>query len=454
MTQSQSHAAGPAADGYRTFLKIWLGQLVSTIGSGLTGFVLGVWVLQQTGSATQFALIAAATSIPGILMLPFAGAFVDRLDRRKVMLAADTVAALTTGILAVLYATGALQVWHIWLMSAIASVAGSFQHPAYSAIIPLLVPRERLAKVNGLVQTGQALAVFSPVIAGALIGVVGVSGVIFIDLATFVFAAGMLLLVRVPRPQASAAGAKARGSIWREAAYGWTYLRERSPLLWLVGLFALFNFFMAMVSVLILPLILSFTSVGVASVLYAAGGCGMVAGGLLMSAWGGPKRKIEGALGFMALAGVFLFLHGLTPSVWLIAVVAPAFLSTMPVISGCSTAILQMRVPGDVLGRVFATVGMLARISAPVAYFLAGPLADRVFGPAMQPGGALAGSVGTLIGTGPGRGIALIFMICGVALTLAAALGWMNPHLRRVEDPEAEPLEAAPAPAEAEAVPA
>ncbi|HEX2202784.1 MAG TPA: MFS transporter [Longimicrobium sp.] len=451
MTQPQH--AGPPADGYRTFLKIWLGQLVSTIGSGLTGFVLGVWVLQETGSTTQFALIAAATSIPGILMLPFAGAVVDRFDRRKVMLFADVVAALCTLTLALLFARGTLEVWHIWITSAISSAASSFQHPAYSSIIPLLVPRERLGKVNGLVQTGQSLAIFSPVIAGALIGIVGVPGVIAIDLATFAFAAGMLLLVRVPRPVASAAGAQAKGSIWREAAYGWTYLRARGPLLWLVGLFGLYNFFVAMVSVLILPLILSFTSVQVASVLYAAGGCGMVAGGLVMSSWGGPKRKIDGVLGFMALGGLFLFLHGLAPSPWLIAAMAPAFLSTVPVISASATAILQMRVPGDVLGRVFATVGMLSRMSAPVAYFLAGPLADRVFGPMMRPGGALAGSLGAWIGTGQGRGIAVIFMICGVALAAASLAGWLNPHLRRVEDPEAEPL-AAPAPAEAEAVPA
>jgi DHA3 family macrolide efflux protein-like MFS transporter len=436
------------AGGLRAFFVIWLGQVVSTVGSSLTGFVLGVWVYQQTGSATQFALIAACASVPSILLAPLAGALVDRHDRRWVMIASDFGAALSTLVLALLWSGGALQVWHIWAATAFAAACNAFQTPAYTASLSLLVPREHLARANGLAQTGSALGIIAPVIAAGLVATVGVSGVITIDLATFGFAMLTLAIVRIPRPETSAAGAKAKGSLRREASFGWSYLRERRPLMWLTVLFAVFNFFIAVAGVLVQPLILSFSSVGSLGWLMFAGGSGMLAGSLTMGAWGGPKRRIHGVLGFVILGGLALFAHGLAPSPWLIAVLAPAFLFTIPVVAGSFMAILQTQTPPDVQGRVFATVRMLSMVSVPAAYFLAGPLADGVFEPAMSAGGALSGSVGRWIGTGDGRGIALMFMVSGLVLAATAAVAYASPHIRGVEDqapapaPAAEPVAA------------
>lgn len=432
------------ATGLRAFFVIWLGQVVSTVGSSLTGFVLGVWVYQQTGSATQFALIAACATLPSILLSPIAGALVDRHDRRVVMIVADFGAALSTLVLAVLWSAGALQVWHIWAASAFAASCNAFQTPAYTASLSLLVPKEHLARANGLAQTGQALGIIAPVLAAGLVATVGVSGVITIDLATFAFAMLTLAVVRIPRPETSAAGARARGSLWKEASFGWGYLRERRTLMWLTVLFAVFNFFIALAGVLIQPLILSFASVGSLGWLMFAGGSGMLAGSLAMGAWGGPRRRIHGVLGFLVLGGLALFAHGLAPEPWLIAVLAPAFLFTIPVVAGSFTAILQTRTPPDVQGRVYATVRMLSLLSVPAAYFLAGPLADNVFEPAMAPGGVLAGSVGRWIGTGDGRGIALMFIVSGLVLAVTAALAYGSPRIRGVEDeapaPAAEPV--------------
>jgi hypothetical protein len=429
--------------GLRTFFIIWLGQVVSTVGSSLTGFVLGVWVYQETGSATQFALIAACATLPSIVLAPLAGALVDRHDRRMVMIAADFGAALSTVALALLWSAGALQVWHIWAATAFAATCNAFQNPAYSASLTLLVPKEQLGRANGLVQTGQSLGIISPVIAAGLVAAVGVGGVMAIDLATFAFAVIALAFVRIPRPEVSAAGAAARGSLRREAGYGWTYLRERPGLMWLTTLFAFFNFFIGMVSVLVQPLILSFSSVGALGWLMFAGGSGMLAGSLAMGAWGGPKRRIRGMLGFVVLAGLVLAAHGLTPSPWLIAVVAPAFLFTIPIVGATFTVILQTRTPPDVQGRVFSTVRMLSLITLPLSYFLAGPLADGVFEPAMAPGGALAGTVGALIGTGEGRGIALMFMISGLVLAATAVLAYGSAQIRGLEEEPVVPAEAA-----------
>ncbi len=433
----------------RTFLIVWIGQIVSTVGSSLTGFVLGVWVYQQTGSATQFALIALAATVPSILLAPIAGALVDRHDRRTVMILADFGAAASTVVLALLYSADALQVWHIWAATGFTAICGAFQGPAYGASLSMLVPPEHRARANGLMQTGQALAIIAPVLAAGLVATIGVGGVIAIDLCTFAFAVLTLFIVRIPRPEVSAAGRAAKGSLRREAAYGWEYLRARSGLFWLTVLFAFFNFFISISAVLVQPLILSFSSVVSLGWLMMAGGSGMLAGSLVMGAWGGPKRRINGVLGFVILGGLAMFMHGLAPSPWLIAVMAPAFLFTIPFVGGSFTAILQGRVPPDVQGRVFATVRMLGSIATPVAYILAGPLADRVFEPAMAPGGALAGVLGPVIGTGEGRGIAVMFMLSGLVLAAGALAAWGNAAIRSVEHPEA--VEPAPAPVPAPA---
>lgn len=433
----------------RTFLIVWLGQIVSTVGSSLTGFVLGVWVYQQTGSATQFALIAFCATVPSIVLAPIAGALVDRHDRRMVMIVADFGAAACTVVLALLYAAGALEVWHIWAATGVSSICGAFQGPAYGASLSMLVPPEHRARANGLMQTGQALAIIAPVVAAGLVASIGVGGVIAIDLATFAFAVTTLFIVRIPRPEASAAGLAARGTLRREAAFGWQYLRARPGLFWVTLLFAFFNFFISISAVLVQPLILSFSSVVSLGWLMMAGGSGMLAGSLVMGAWGGPKQRINGVLGFVILGGIALFMHGLAPSPWLIAVMAPAFLFTIPIVGGSFTAILQGRVPPDVQGRVFATVRMLGSIATPLAYFLAGPMADRVFEPAMAPGGALAGVLGPWIGTGDGRGIAVMFMLSGLMLGAGAALAWGNPAIRGVEHEEVPDPALAPAAASA-----
>lgn len=440
-----------APTGLRAFFIIWLGQVVSTVGSSLTGFVLGVWVYQQTGSATQFALIGACATVPAILLAPVAGALVDRHDRRKVMIVADFGAALSTVALALLWSAGTLEVWHIWTATLFAAACNAFQTPAYTASLSLLVPREHLARANGLGQAGQALGIISPVIAAGLVASIGVSGVIVIDLVTFAFAVVTLFVVRIPRPEVSAAGAAARGSLRREAAYGWEYLRRRPALMWLTVLFAFFNFFISMSAVLVQPLILSFATVGGLGWLMMAGGSGMLAGGLVMGAWGGPRRRIHGVLGFVVLGGLFLFAHGLAPSPWLIAVVAPAFLFTVPIVGSSFTAILQTRTPPDVQGRVFATVRMLAMIAMPLSYFLAGPLADQVFEPAMAPGGVLAGVLGGWIGTGAGRGIAVMFMVSGLVLAVSALAAYGSPQIRAVEDEAPVPVPDAAEPAAAAA---
>ena len=435
MEATPTKPARPITKNMRTFFVIWSGQLVSTIGSGLTGFALGVWIYQETGSVTLFAMNMLAFAIPNLLVSPFAGAMVDRYDRRWVMILSDTGAGLATLSIAILYMTGNLQVWNIILATAFNSAFSTFQWPAYSAVTTLLVPKDQLGRAGGMVQIGEAMSqLLAPAAAGALFVTVGLGGVIVIDFVTYFFAVLTLLVVRVPSPERSEAGKEGQGSIWKEALYGWTYISARAGLLGLLLVFAAFNFVSGLMMPLIMPMILDMTSVAMLGYLVSIVGVGMLAGTLVMSAWGGPKRRIHGVLGFLMLSGFFTSMLGISPLIPVMAVAGFFLMFTMPIINGSSQAIWQSKVDPDVQGRVFSVRRMIAWSMTPLAYIVAGPLADRVFKPLLMEGGALADSIGLLIGVGPGRGTGLMFMVVGALSIVVAALGYLNPHVRNVED--------------------
>lgn len=436
--------------GLRDFLLIWVGQLVSGVGSRLTSFALGIWVYQTTGSTTRFALIFVAMAVPALLISPIAGALVDRWDRRRTMIVCDAVSALTMFALALLYATDTLALWHVYAGVGISAMANAFLQPAYAASIPLLASQEQLTRVNGLVQTGFAIAqVGGPLLAGVLVSTISMQGVLIVDALTFVIGVVALLFARVPRPARSEG---AEQGLWQEAATGFRYVRDRGGLLGLLLVFGATNFLFGIASIAITPLVLSFADAALLGVQMAVGGCGLLLGGLAMSTWGGPRRRIHGVLGFSLAAGVLLAVHGLAPSFALVLVAGFGFFLTLPVLNASNAALWQSKVPADLQGRCFAIQRVLSEAAMPLGYCLAGPLAERVFEPLMAPGGALAGSVGAWIGVGPGRGLGLMFIVLGVLMTLVAASAYAVRAIRRIEDeiPDA-PILAAGVPAEVSA---
>lgn len=439
------------ANGWRTFVVVWLGQVVSMFGSGLTAFAMGVWVYQSTGSVTLFTLIALSATLPGILLAPIAGALVDRWDRRWTMILADTGAALATGILVVLLVADRLAVWHVYFVVALISLAGTFQNPAFGASIPLLVPRKQLGRVGGMMEFGiSASEILAPLLAGVLLVRIQVAGVIAVDLATFLFAALLLLFVSIPRPPRSEAAQAVQGSLLREAGYGWRYIRERPGLLTLLLYFTAMNFLVPMAMVLSTPLVLGFAEADGLGLALAIGSAGAVVGSLVMSAWGGPQRRIYGILGMAPVLVAGLLIAGLRPSVFLVGAGLFLIFFAIPITNASSQAIWQTKVAPDVQGRVFAMRRMIAQISAPAAFLIAGPLAEKVFQPLLAPGGALAASLGTMLGTGPTRGIGLLFITMAALFALVALFAFSFPRLRRLEDevPDAIPDVPAPPPPE------
>jgi DHA3 family macrolide efflux protein-like MFS transporter len=426
--------ARPERYGMAAFGVVWAGQVVSGMGSNLTGFALAVWVYQQTGSTTRFALIALVTVLPGILLAPIAGALVDRWDRRRAMILADGGAAAATLALALLVWCGRLALWHIYLLLAAISLFGAWRWPAFSAATTSLVPDRHRGRASGMMELGDAAAeIVAPLLAGALVVRIGRQGVLLIDFATYLFAMAALLAVRIPRPAATVEGSAAGGSLLREARSGWLFIRRRPGLLALLVLFASTNLGLGMVQVLLSPMVLAFASPAVLGQVLAVAACGMLAGSLVMSLWGGPRRRIAGILGFLLVQGLVLPLGGLRASAPLIAAGAFVFLFASPIASGCSQALWQSKVALDLQGRVFALRRMIAWSTFPLACLLAGPLADRVFEPLLAPGGPLAGSVGRLIGVGKGRGIALLFIVLGLLVLLMVAAAWHYPRLARLE---------------------
>jgi MFS transporter, DHA3 family, macrolide efflux protein len=419
----------------KTFLIIWLGQTVSIIGSGLTSFALGVWIFQETGRATPFALTVLFGTLPRVLLSPVAGSFADRKNRRWLMILSDSGAALITLMLVFLVLGGRLEIWHIYLGALISSTFGAFQEPAYIASIVMLVPKKDLTRANGLVQMSQALeALVAPVLAGLLFVVVGLKGIFLIDFASFFFATGALLLVRIPQLKAGSMDSPGRPSVWRDAKFGWSYLRARPGLFWLLIYFAGVNFLMNFAMVLSSPLVLSFSSPQVLGVVQTAVGVGMLAGSLTISAWGGPKRRLAGLFAFISLAALGLGLAGLRPSPFLIGAGLGLLTFCIPMGSGISQAIFQSKIAPAVQGRVFAIRIAISRSIMPLAFLLAGPLADHVFQPLMSPGGVLADSaLSAIVGIGPGRGIGLMFVISSLMLLSISVFAYNQPRIRLLE---------------------
>jgi DHA3 family macrolide efflux protein-like MFS transporter len=431
----------------RTFLVIWAGQLMSLIGSGLTGFALSVWMFEQTGQATPIALNALFFNLPRVLLSPIAGSAADRYNRRLILILADTGAALSTLAIALILFSGNLQVWHIYLTTAISSSFGAFQEPTYRASITMLVPKAHLARAGGIQQVGFAIqSILTPGIAGLLYLAVGLGGVILVDFVTFFFAIGALLATRIPQPKRSSGDeGGGRPSMWRDASYGWRYLRQRPGLFGLLSYYAVVNFFLSLAGVLIIPLVLTIGTAADVGLVQMAGGAAMLIGGLVMGVWGGPRRRlIWGVVGAIAMSGLGYLMVGLSSATLIIGASQFVILFFIPISAALSEAVWQKKVAPDVQGRVFAIRAMVAFMIIPLANLVAGPLADRVFEPLFADGGPMESTlVGDVVGTGPGRGIAMIFVVSAASLWIASAYAFANPRVRGLETeiPDAVPDE-------------
>jgi len=354
------------------------------------------------------------------------------------MIIADVGAAFSTLIVVALLFTDRLEIWHIYLTTVISASFGTFQEPAYRASVTMIVPKKDLVRAGGLQQVGFAVqSILTPVIASVLYVAIGLRGVILIDFATFFFAVGALIFVHIPQPKlVTLIDQGKKPSMWGDATFGWKYVSRRPGLFGLLWYYALVNFFLSLSGVLTVPLVLSFGTPTDMGLVQMARGVAMLIGGVIMSAWGGPKKKlIWGVISTIALSGFGYFIMGLQPLTWLTSVGSFVILFFIPFSSAFSQAVWQIKVPPDIQGRVFAVRAMIASSITPISNLLAGPLADRLFEPAMAPNGILADTfIGDLLGTGSGRGIALVFIVSAFFLWTVSLFAFLNPRIRNLEE--------------------
>ncbi len=423
--------------GMTGFTIVWIGQLVSLLGTSMTNFALTIWAFEKTGRATDLALIGFFFLVPLLIVSPIAGAIVDRHDRKFMMMVSDLASGVVTIVVLILYATGLLEVWHLYITAAISGTFQTFQWPAYSAAISTMLPKAQYARANGMISLAESgSGIFAPVLAGAILSFWGLNAIFAIDIITFIIAIGSLLVVNIPNPKRTEAGAESQGSIWKESAYGFRYILARPSLLGLQMLFFGANFMSALGNTVFAPMLLSRTGnneliFGSVQSVAAVGG---VVGGLVMSAWGGPKRLVHGVVFGWAFTGLAqaVFGAGQIVPVWLAAGFAMALVG--PIINGSNQAIWQAKVAPDVQGRVFAIRRLIAWVSTPLAQLIAGPLADYVMEPAMQEGGTLAGTFGWLVGTGNGAGMGLMMVVSGILASLVALAAFSTNPVRHAEE--------------------
>lgn len=424
--------------GMTAFIIVWVGQLASLLGTGISNFALTVWAFETTGSATALALVGFFYMTPLLIFSPFAGTLVDRHSRKVMMAVSDIGAGIGTIVVLILYSMGLLEVWHLYISASIAGAAQTFQWPAYSAAISTMIPKKhyaRAAGLNSLAHSGSNI--FAPIAGAAMYGLVGLGAVLWIDIITFVVAVLALLVVFIPDPIATAEGDESKGSFLQESIYGFRYIFKRPSLLGLQIVFMVGNFFATMAFTLVPAMILARTNNNeyVLGSVQTAGAVGGVIGGLVMGAWGGPKKLVYGVLGGWFLSGLLGTLPlGLSQNwlVWGVAMFLGA--SVIPLVNGSNQAIWQRKVSPDVQGRVFSIRRLIAWLVNPLAMLLVGPWADVIMKPAMTSDTAVADALGPVFGTSLGSGMAVIVAIAGVMMILTAVGAYFVPAVREVDE--------------------
>jgi DHA3 family macrolide efflux protein-like MFS transporter len=404
------------------FLLIWTGQAFSLIGSGIAQFALIWWLTATTGSATVLATAALVGLLPGILLGPFAGALVDRWNRRLVMMASDAIGALGAAVLALLFFAGAIQIWHVYLVMALRAVCGAFQWPAMQASTSLMVPDQQLARVAGMNQSIQgAVNILTPLLGATLLAVLPLHAIMAIDVVTAALAVLPLAFVSIPQPsRAEPAGTAAAPSLWGEVAAGMRYVWSWPGLLLLLLLSTVLNLLLGPAFTLVPILVTRHFGGGAIDLAWmqAAESGGLLLGGLLLTLWGGFRRRIFTALVGLLGLGIGSIMIGLAPAnAFNLGLVGMVIVGVMgPITNGPFMAIMQAVVAPEMQGRVFTLLGSFSSAMMPLGLLVAGPVADAL-------------------------GVQVWYIVGGAASLLIAVACFALPAIRFLEDRPAERTE-------------
>lgn len=418
-TGIENHVSTKPNHSMRSFAFIWTGQAVSLIGSRLVRFALVWWLTIQTGSATLLAIAMIMMFLPQVIITPFAGPLVDRWSRRKTMIAADSLTALTVTVIAVLFALEIVEFWHVFIMMFLGAALGAFHWPAMQAATTLLVPEEHLSRIGGMNQGLMGIAnIVAPPMGAVLLGFLPMQYILSIDIATAFLAVPLLFFVKIPQPLRE--NNSEETSVMSEMAEGFRYLRNW-PGAFMVVCFAMILNLFSMPAFSLLP-IMTVNHFGgdevTLAALQSAQAVGMVIGAFILGIWGGFKQRIKTAMSALIIVGNGMLLIGLTPPDAVYFATLMMFIVGVfnPIVNGSIIAVLQSTIPPDMQGRVFSLV--ISGISAmtPVGLTIAGPLADAF-------------------------GVPIWFVISGLVTTSVAITAFFVPSVMNIENQTGEDKE-------------
>ncbi len=396
----------------RPFFTIWVGQIFSLTGSNVVQFALVWWLTQLTGSATVLATASLVALIPEIVLSPFAGALVDRWNRRAIMVVADGVIAMASLWLAYLFWIDAVQVWHVYLIMFVRALGSSFHWPAMQASTSLMVPKDQLSRVAGLNQTLKGvLNIAGPPLGALLMGIMSFAGIMLIDVGTAAIAILPLFFVLIPQPERRDLTAETP-SLWADMREGLRYMLNWPGLVVLIGAAMIFKIALTPAFSLV-PLLVSEHFGGDAaqlSLVESTFGIGVVVGGVLLSIWGGFRRKILTSMLGIIVAGLVMFLLGLVPSSLFGLAIGIMFVVGLliPLIDGPLMALLQGTVAPEMQGRVLTLMSSLLWLTSPLGLALAGPVSDWL-------------------------GLQVWYLVAGVLCAATGVIGLFIPALMNIE---------------------
>ncbi|WP_287324931.1 MFS transporter [Okeania sp. SIO1F9] len=414
------------------------GQFVSAIGSEMTNFAIAIWAWELTGKATPLSLIFLFSHLPTLIASSFAGVLVDRWNRKQIMIVGDIIAGFSTIAILLLFLSNNLEIWHIYLTRVINGLFGYLQNLAFSASMSTIVPKKHYARGSAMMSIKYGISlVLSPACAGVLYPLIGLTGILTIDITTFIIAVSILWFLHIPQPKTSEVeNSRSKNWHWQELIFGFRYIFQRKGLLALM-IFLLISNFLAQSSgpALLGPMFLarSNTNTVVLGSIQMAFGVGASVGATVLTLWGGPKLRINGLLvstGLGELTKILLAL-GRSSSMWIPAAFSAGFFIPLP--GSFNQAIWLSKVEPSVQGKVFAARYLATQITVPLGIAVSGVLADYIFEPAMKTDGYLAGIFGGVFGTGAGAGMALQIAIISCFSIIITILGYTFHPLRNVE---------------------
>ena len=417
---------------FNMFLLLWSGELIASIGSGLTAFGLGIYVFQQTGLASSVSLITLLAFLPNMLLTAPAGVLADRYDRRLLMILGDGLSAL--GLVFILFfmmTTGSASLSVIAIGVAISSVFTSLLEPSYRATITDLLTVEEFSKASGLVQlAGSAKFLISPILAGFLLARFDIRLLLIIDICTLFLT--ILASLVVKKNLVSKAREKTQSFI-KDFKDGWKALVENRGLVILLLLSSLITFFIGFIQTLSTPLLLAFTTPKMIGSIETFAALGMLISSLFL----GMKEIKKGFVKMLVIslfcAGLCISIFGLRENLVLIAISGFFFFSCLPFANTAMDFLVRTNIDNEQQGRIWGLMDPISSFGYIIAYAVSGLLADFVFRPLLLAGGLLAGSLGNIFGIGSGRGTGLLIFVSGIFLSLTALLLLVSKSLRKLE---------------------